>query len=158
MEIVTKDDLPPLESDDPAWVAARRRETADGRRSDNALSPTGLVSGPLGQVETPRAVLDVVCRGRHVARVLVPDPEVALLPGVILQVACEARRTAGGGLSWWPLDCYVNGEVVLAVCRCRRASHRLSVNLIVSIARDRAPGSPRTVSVGRVAVESSQTM
>lgn len=147
---MTDEPLPPLESDDPEWVAARRREHAAGRRLGNQDRPKGLSSSALTKVDPGRAVLDIVCRGRHVGRVLVPDPDVALPEGVVLQVACEARVTGGGGVAFWPLDGYIDAEVVIAACRCGRR-HSLLVNRLVAEGRGRRPGAPKRVDMRRVA-------
>ncbi len=144
-------ELPPLASDDPAWVAARRREWAAGQRPSEQEKPARLTSSALGAVETRRAVLDVRCRGRHVARVLVPDPDVALPTGVVLQVACEVRPVAGGlGFGWWPLDGYLGERVVIAACRCGHP-HSLIVNRLVAEARGIKPGAPKRMDMRRVA-------
>lgn len=138
-----------LASDDPGWVAARRREWASGQRPEGQDLPKGLQSAALAKIETHRAVLDVLCRGRRVARVLVPDPDVALPAGVVLQVACEVRQTRGGGHSFWPLDGYVDGEAVIAACRCGR-SHKLAVNRLIAESRQSTPGQPIRVDLRRV--------
>jgi hypothetical protein len=144
--------LPPLESDDPAWVAMRRREWASGSRPEGQAKKRGLASSALAKVEPHRAVVDVLCRGRHVARVLVPDPDVRLPDGVVLQVACEARVTKGGGIAYWPLDGYLGDTVAVAVCRCG-TSHRLAVNRLIAEGRGRTPGAPKRVDLPRVVAE-----
>jgi len=143
-------ELPPLESDDPAWVAARRREWAAGKRPLGQEKPARLTSSAMGRIEPHRAVLDVICRGRHVARILVPDPDVALPTGVVLQVACEVRPVAGGGFSFWPLDGYLGERVVIAACKCGHR-HSLIVNWLVVEARRIKPGAPKRVDMRSVA-------
>lgn len=142
--------LPSLESDDPAWVAARRREDAAGKRPAGQETAERLSSAVLGRIERHRAVLDLTCRSRHVARVLALSESVAVLPGVVLQVACEARPTAGGiGAGFWLLDGRLDEPVVIAACRCK-AQHVLPVNRLISAARDATPGRPNRMPVRHV--------
>lgn len=144
--------LPPLESDDPAWVAARRREIAAGKRPLGQEKPAGVSSTALSRIETHRAVLDLICRGRHVARVLVPDPDVKLPEGVVLTVACEPRpHESGLGWGWEPLDGWIDEPVLIPACRCGRP-HTLPVNRLVAEARGVTPGAPKKMPIHRVAV------
>lgn len=146
---MTDEQLPPLESDDPEWVAARRREEALGDRPALA-DKTGLTSKGLGAIDSHRAVLDIVCRRRLVARAIAPVPDQKWLPGVIMQVICEARSTPGGGLAYWPLDCVVGGAIVVKTCRCGRP-HTLLVNRLITESRDVTPGAPKRVDMRSVA-------
>lgn len=60
--------LPPLESDDPEWVAARWREFAEGKGPRSGRRARWNASA-LKAWRADDALLDVLCKGRLVARV-----------------------------------------------------------------------------------------
>ncbi len=127
--------LPPLESDDPEWVAERWRVFALGqgpRRGRRAnWSPTALRS-----VEVDSALVDVVCRGKHIARVYA-DPS-------HFMVTLEAQFR-GPLLTHSPFA--LNDHPAVAVmCRCG-TEHLMQTRLLAAEARRRTPGRPARLGV-----------
>jgi len=148
--------LPPLESNDPDWRAARWRDRArktaagSGRHwTDPARPVVRSSSAALRRYESPRVRLDVVCRRRLLARVLGTDT-----PGVY-DVAYEAAPTASKG--GWGVQSDALGDVgavILVACRCSARMHHLDPMKLRAQAWEGRPGKPHEVGVSDVILAS----
>jgi len=135
--------LPPLESDDPAWVAARWREFAEGKGPRTARR-TRWNATALKAWRADVALLDVLCKGRMIARVYDDG-------GLVVVVEAKTRIINGrqGGTTASPFA-LVHHPVVAVACRCGQ-EHRLRSAGLAEYARGRTPGKPHSVGVASVA-------
>ncbi len=158
---MTNEALPPLESDDPAWVAMRwserHRRTAEGanrRWNDEARPLVVFSSKALRMFERPRARLDVVCRRRLIARVLntgVPGAYEVAIEAV--PVGAASPTPGGWAMHVLPLD--GTGPRVKVACRCSERLHHLDPTKLRAEAWDGQPGKPRPIGVSDVLVDRS---
>lgn len=136
--------LPPLESDNPEWVAARWRAAAAGARSPERPKPRGAEKA-LRRWLPETALVDVFCRSgslpRLVLRVAVDDGRQT--------VRYDVRVLAGGHESSWIFR-LTAAPVFKVPCRCGEA-HLLSSLALARMARNRKPGKPRRCAVSDVA-------
>jgi len=136
---VSDPELPPLESDDPEWVASRWREWASGER----FGEDGKPRNPRPSAKELRgwypgeALVDVFCGKRHVLRVA--EVEGAERAG------WNITATTGG--HWALNDFLLIGLTTVAVeCRCGQP-HKLSSLALLRAARGVIPGKPRRIGV-----------
>jgi len=140
---MTEPELPPLESDDPEWVAARWQEWAAGKR----FGEDGKPRSPRPSAKELRrwhpgdALLDVSCGKRHVLRVAEVDGA--------LRAGWNFTPMKGG--HWSLSDLPLAGLTTLAVeCHCGRGQHSLSSLALQRAARGEVPGKPGRVGVSEV--------
>jgi hypothetical protein len=98
-------------------------------------------SAALREEATERALLDVLCRGAVIARVVETH-----IDG-LLNVICEV--TVGFGRSVNLIE--VATAPILIDCRCGR-THELDAGRLTALARENEPGHPRAVPLGQVVV------
>jgi hypothetical protein len=138
--------LPPLESDDPEWVAARWREWASGNggpRWKDARSPRKTSqSGVLGQWRADECVLQVWCRRDLIA-------VVALRNGAY-DLVTLARRLAGG-IDHETFSLSLTDTHAVA-CSHPKGRHDLDTAKLLTEARKAAPGKPRVVKMWKVSI------
>ncbi len=146
---------------DPEWVAERWRSVDEGglRHWGETQKPrVRSESKALRETEKARAVLDVLCHGRWIARVLG-----SAVPGEY-ELAFEVVGAGGGR------GVYVHGEHVggysgsgkslnlrpvggtniVVGCRCRAGTHALDPGKLKQQAGEGKPGSPRRVGAATV--------
>lgn len=129
--------LPPLESDDPAWVAGRWREFAEGRGPRTGRRARFSASA-LKQFRLEAALTDVLCKGRMIARVFEGERG--------MEVVTEVMEVPGGGGYGYTAFRLADQFVVAVACRCGH-EHRLRCDLLAVHAARQKPGAPRTTSV-----------
>lgn len=131
--------LPPLESDDPEWVAARWAEFARGegpRRGRRAR----WNARRLRDATTGHALLEVLCKGRLIAVVYPGDDGLTVITEV------TGLKSGAWTSTWFAL---VRQPVIAVACRCGQ-EHMLRSALLAQHARDRTPGKPLVVGVSAV--------
>jgi len=137
---VSEPELPPLESDDPEWVAARWRAWASGRRfGDDGKPRNPRPSGnELRGWHPGEALVDVYCETRHVLRVAVVDGA--------FRVGWNFTSVKGG--HWSLNDFVLSGLTTVAVeCRCGHPHKLSSLALQRRAARVVVPGKPKKIGV-----------
>ncbi len=145
--------LPPLESDDPEWVAARRGAYLAGARhhwqSPDAPPRRRTTSAFLRSYQADEALVDVYCGQHLVARVArtAESYEVVTDP-VPVRAAQDASIVLGWGFERADLRA---AERVAVGCRC--GVHVLSTRSLMGVARRAVPGRPERTRVGDVTVD-----
>ncbi len=135
--------LPPLESDDPEWVAAWHKDYAEGRRggiwSAGRTPRTKAQSGMLGAWRQPEAVVDVWCRNKLIARVVA-------VRGAGYEIVTGVYGLGSGVVhTTYPLDIASTRAVA-----CKHGRHDMDSRKLLTLARQTTPGTPRTVRVEEV--------